>query len=561
MGKERIFVIGLDAADPDLMDHWIKRGELPFFERLIRGSAYGRLKCIPPTFSPVEWASILTGTNPGKHGIFGFEKPVDGGRKVKVLNRTDCKSATFYEILAEAGKRVGLINMVMTYPAAEINGFMIAGMETPDLCSPDISYPQGLIEELRSVGCEYQISPGISGLMMQGRVERAIEALDNVIDERYKATKYLMKKYDCDLMVVLFSQIDNCGHYFWRFHDRSHPAYIEKDGARFGDVLLRVYQKHERILQDLMGEYPEATFVICSDHGMGFNYEARYYLKKLFTSLGWYTPANKSSARFSPQRLLARQVRNLYWFIFRRFPMRFKQKMTGLFPAVRSRVEAIVADVSWDRTRVYSNDDFFSIVINRVDRDGKALFASEKAYLGFRDEIIEKLYALEELGTGEPLVRKVETREELYSGNYVNDAPDLMIEWAEVRLRNGIRCGDTTILPNEITKSELHKILTGEHRPYGILLMKGEMIQEDCRIADGSILDIAPTVLYLAGQPIPRTMDGKVLLEAFCESFRAENPVEYTDVVPATRSEEEFSFSIEESLEIRERLRGLGYIE
>jgi predicted AlkP superfamily phosphohydrolase/phosphomutase len=561
MSKERVFVIGLDAADPDLMDHWIKRGELPFFEQLRREGVYGRLECIPPTFSPVEWTSILTGTNPGKHGIFGFQKPVNGGRQIKILNRTDRKSVTFYEILAQVGKRVGLINMVMTYPASEINGFMITGMETPDLNSPDISYPRCLVEELRSVGCNYQIGPGISGLIMQGQIKEAVEVLNRVIDERYKATKYLMKKYDCDLMVVLFSQIDNCGHYFWRFQDELHPAYTDEEGKQFGGVMLEIYQKHERILQDLMNEYPEATFIICSDHGMGFNYEARYYSRELFARLGWYTPADSSHAHFSPKKLLARQVRNLYWFVFKRFPMRYKRKIAGLFPVIRSRVEAIVADVGWGRTRIYSNDDFFSIVINKVNGDGQALFASAEEYRSFRDKIAEKLCAIEELGTGEPLVKKVHTREEIYSGDHVSDAPDLIIEWAEVRLRNGIRCGNITILPDEVTKSELHKILSGEHRPRGILLMKGHVIRKGLRIADASILDIAPTVLHVAGQPIPRTMDGKVLLEAFGESFRAKNPVEYTDVASATGSEKEFRFSFEESLEIQGRLRSLGYIE
>jgi predicted AlkP superfamily phosphohydrolase/phosphomutase len=503
MGKERVFVIGLDAADPDLLDLWIKSGELPFFEQLMREGTYCRLKCIPPTFSPVEWTSILTGTNPGKHSIFGFEKLVKGSRQIKVLNRTDRKSVTFYEILAEAGKQVGLINMVMTYPAAAINGFMITGMETPDLSSPRISYPKGLIEELRSVGCNYQISPGIAGLIMDGRAKEAVVALDSVIDERYKATKYLMEKYDCD----------------------------------------------------------DATFVICSDHGMGFNYEARYYLKELFTRLGWYCPADTSQAYASLRNLLARVVKSTYWLIFKRFPIHYKRKIAGLFPNLRSRVELIVSNVDWDRTRIYSNDDFFSIMINKIDREGKVSFSSEEAVFNFRDRIIEKLRALEELGSGKPLVKKVHTREALYSGDYVDDAPDLVIEWEEVRLRAGIRCGEITIRPEEINKSELHKILSGEHRPYGILLIKGEMIQKDRRMADGSILDIAPTVLYLAGQPIPKAMDGKVLLEAFCESFRAENPVKYIDAVQGTRSEEEFSFPAKESLEIQERLRKLGYIE
>ncbi len=294
---------------------------------------------------------------------------------------------------------------------------------------------------------------------------------------------------------------------------------------------------------------------------MGFNYDARYYLKELFTRLGWYSSANTSQAHINPKKLFTQKVQNLYWFIYKNFPMRYKQKMAGLFPIIRSRVEAIVDNVGWDRTRVYSNDDFFSIFINRISRDGEALFPSKEAYFNFRNEIIKKLYALEELGTKEPLVKKVYTPEQVYFGDYVSDAPDLIIEWAEVRLKKGIRCGDITILPEGIKKSKLDKILSGEHRPYGILLMKGEMFQKGCRIANGSVLDIAPTILYLAGHPIPQSMDGKVLLDAFQNSFRVKNPVEYTDVIKGIKREEKFSFSDEESLKVEERLRAMGYIE
>ena len=188
--------------------------------------------------------------------------------------------------------------------------------------------------------------------------------------------------------------------------------------------MLNIYQKHEGILRDLMSQYPDATFVICSDHGMGFNYEARYYLKELFTRLGWYCPADTSQAYASLRNLLAQVVKSTYWLIFKRFPIHYKRKIAGLFPNLRSRVELIVSDVDWDRTRIYSNDDFFSIMINKIDREGKVSFSSEEAVFNFRDRIIEKLRALEELGSGKPLVKKVHTREALYSGDYVDDAPE-----------------------------------------------------------------------------------------------------------------------------------------
>jgi predicted AlkP superfamily phosphohydrolase/phosphomutase len=560
-GKNRLFVIGLDAADPDLLEQWVGQGELPFFERLMRQGTYCRLKCIPPTFSPVEWTSILTGANPGKHGIFGFTKSVDDGRAIKIINRTDRKCKTFYEILSEAGLRVGLINMVMTYPASPINGFMIGGMETPSLTSPDISYPAGLVDELRSIGCKYEISPGISGPVMQGKYAAAVEALHQAIDARYEATEHLMQKYNVDVMIVLFSQLDNCGHYFWRFHDPYHPDYDAEGGKQYGDVILKLYQKHELILQDLFDKNPDATYIICSDHGMGFNYEARYYLKELFARLGWFTSTDSASNGFSLKKLFSQEVRNLYWFLYRQLPMHLKQTIARHFSALRGRVEAIVDGAGQASSRIYSNDDFFSIIINQTDGEGKPRFSTRQAYLDFRDEIIGRLQALEELDAGKPLVAAVHTREDLYAGDFVEDAPDVVIEWADVRLHSGIRCGEMVIRPEEIHKNALQRILSGEHRPAGILLMKGRMLKTDTRIADGSVLDIAPTILQIAGQPVPRSMDGHVLTEAFQEAYLAQNPVEYTDVDQSAWSDEGAVYSAEEARVVEERLRGLGYID
>ena len=51
----------------------------------------------------------------------------------------------------------------------------------------------------------------------------------------------------------------------------------------------------------------------------------------------------------------------------------------------------------------------------------------------------------------------------------------------------------------------------GSHRINGIFIMKGKDIKENATIENAEIIDIAPTILYLMGLPIPPDMDGKVL--------------------------------------------------
>jgi hypothetical protein len=91
--------------------------------------------------------------------------------------------------------------------------------------------------------------------------------------------------------------------------------------------------------------------------------------------------------------------------------------------------------------------------------------------------------------------------------------------------------------------------------------MKGAAFQKDCRLADGSILDIAPTVLYLHHQAIPNNIDGQVLLAAFSDSFRADNGVQYTEKGFARPVRKGFEVSAEEKHVVADRLRKLGYIE
>jgi predicted AlkP superfamily phosphohydrolase/phosphomutase len=221
----------------------------------------------------------------------------------------------------------------------------------------------------------------------------------------------------------------------------------------------------------------------------------------------------------------------------------------------------MVADVGWKKTRLYSNDDFFSIVINQVDENGLPRFETESDYEAFRDEIIDKLIALKSLADGTPLVDKVYRREELYHGNYVAEAPDIIIEWADVRLTQGIRCGDIVIQADAMEKSDLQKILTGEHRGKGVLFFKGDMFCQGKKLVGNSVLDIAPTVLYLAGLPVPQKIDGHVLLEAFDMDYQRQHPLEISDKPIDYLEQAQFDYSEAGQEEVWQRLQGLGYVE
>jgi len=89
----KVIMLGFDGVDPRLVDSFIEQGHLPTLKKLRDAQGMSKLDTVFPPQSPVCWSSVLTGTNPGKHGVTGFVKRADGSYNpelgiVRVKQRT-----------------------------------------------------------------------------------------------------------------------------------------------------------------------------------------------------------------------------------------------------------------------------------------------------------------------------------------------------------------------------------------------------------------------------------------------------------------------------------------
>jgi predicted AlkP superfamily phosphohydrolase/phosphomutase len=100
-----------------------------------------------PALTPVAWTSLSTGVNPGKHAIFDAMLFSTEKRKISFVNASMRKVKPLWSLLSDAGKKVGVMNVPVTYPPDEVNGFVIPGMFTPESAS-NFMYPPTLKEEL-----------------------------------------------------------------------------------------------------------------------------------------------------------------------------------------------------------------------------------------------------------------------------------------------------------------------------------------------------------------------------------------------------------------------------
>jgi predicted AlkP superfamily phosphohydrolase/phosphomutase len=566
----KVLVIGLDGATFDLIEPWVAEGKLPTFARLLEESSFGRLESVPNWNSAAAWTSFMTGKNPGKHGIYYFFEQVPGSYDNRYINGGMRDSQTLWSMLSEAGKTVGVMNVPMTYPAEKVNGFLISGVDAPGVDSEGFSHPPDLINELESAVGSYVPQYGIGGYVRTGRIALAVEKLRESIEKRLQAARYLMKWCPWDLFVVVFTETDAVQHLFWAYMDEQCPEHDPETSRLYADTILNIYQDMDRAVGELMHEAGDSTTIIMSDHGFGFELQGPYYLNLWLEAIGMQQSSRSGDGSFvswlrnTLGKLLTGTIRHGYRQADRFLSREIKQRLIRMLPQIRTKVESLehLGLVDWSKTKAYSDQARNEIWINLKGRQPLGTVAPGQEYEKVRDQLIRGLYGWRDIKTGEPIVERVDKREDIYTGPHVEKAPDLLVTWRDVRV-SGIRFEGGEILATSLRKSESLKRISGGHRKYGIFSITGQNVKQGFSLNEVSILDIAPTILYLMGQPLSRDLDGKVIVDAFEEVFWASHKITYSDAFeqPQLRSQSGITYSEEDAREIEERLRGLGYVE
>jgi predicted AlkP superfamily phosphohydrolase/phosphomutase len=563
--KNKVLVIGLDGATFDLIDPWIGEGRLPVLAECIRRGTRSCLESTPLSNSAQAWSSFITGKNPGKHGIYDFFETRSDSYGVRFLNASFRKGQSLWRLVSDAGMAVGVMNVPITYPPGAVNGFLIPGLDSPGV-DWDFAYPKGLMEEVnREVG-GYILEAGIWGHIRQGRPDKALQGLLDMVRTRTATAEYLMERKDWNLFVMVYTATDKVQHHFWKYIDPTRP---ESQGVNpYRDAIYQVYQEIDRGLERLLETAGDASVIIMSDHGAGPSGRRTMYINRWLSKEGFlhYKDSGGLSGQWS--RLKYGALDRLYNEIKKRLPRNGKETLLRLFPNLRDKVDSVLflPGIDWSRTVAYSRENHPAIFINTKGRETEGQVEPGPQYEKIRKDIVERLRGLRCPDTGKPIAGKIFVKEELYHGPEAYKAPDIVFQWNEflyVHRPSGSRprtdfleiLDDKTLVASENTTRP-----SGIHRDDGIFAGCGASINRGNTLDKASIYDLAPTILYLLGLPIPADMDGRVLEEAIQPDFLGQNPVKKGEAF-ATAEERPQGFDLDETRAIQERLQGLGYID
>ena len=172
-------------------------------------------------------------------------------------------------------------------------------------------------------------------------------------------------------------------------------------------------------------------------------------------------------------------------------------------------------------------------------------------------EVSEKLRSLVDPETRQSLIGPIWRREDLYTGPHIEQSPD--IQFLPSNMANK-PLGTLDLTSNKFITPVYGN--SGDHRMHGVILGRGPELRPGTRVEGARIIDYAPTILHSFGVEIPPDMDGRVLEEIFTEDYLARNPVRVSgEAGPDYHSPDKPPLMTEEeSDEIRQRLKALGYL-
>jgi predicted AlkP superfamily phosphohydrolase/phosphomutase len=313
-----------------------------------------------------------------------------------------------------------------------------------------------------------------------GRLDEAayLQHCELVLSERERTMRFELDRFTEGLFFMLFDTPDRVQHMLWRFRDREHPGFEPDRSPELATRIEEHYRRCDALLTFVLDKVDDNTLlIVLSDHGFGT-------FRRAFDTNTWL------------------------W-------------QNGLLALKDGRkpdenVEPF-AGVEWSKTYAYAVG-LGGIYLNLKGRESGGILEQGTEAERVRRSIQTGLADFPDAHTQQPAIRRVSRREELYSGAFVGNSPDLLVNFHRgfrVSWQSAVGGFSHSLLEDNLRRWSGDHIVDPESVP-GILFMNHAPRQAQVREGHGDararIIDLAPTILNYLGVSVPETMDGASLL-------------------------------------------------
>ncbi|HEX6352557.1 alkaline phosphatase family protein [Actinophytocola sp.] len=437
----RVVVVITEGATPELLTRWCDAGELPNFDRLFRSGRSGPLDADGVPYEPPGLVSLLTGRRPGDHGFYSYWSAHDHDHQPSVLGAERHRHPLLWQRSELNGLRFASVGIFGTHPPAPMPGSLITYpmRQTLRAC-----YPPNLHRDLAERGIKpvHDVSIWWSGQPRSELLPRLLEA-----DTRRGQATLALFDEGADITLVNLTAIDRCSHIFWQELELG----PEREA---GSAVLAAYRTADGVLGQFLDRLDDRTTLVAfSEIGFG--------------PLRAYCSMNEVLERGG---LLGRDEHgSTTW------------AKTSAFEAVQGTHGV-------------------NVNLRGRYRDGTVDPAD---YDRVRDDAAQALLDAVNPRTGLPYLAAVLRREEVYQGDALDEAPDLVLEPADWRY---LPLGEPG------WASHVHRHWQSAwHRPRSYWAAAGAGVRPGRASGPATPVDVAAAVVGYAGRDIPRDFAGTPL--------------------------------------------------
>ncbi|MFW6064689.1 MAG: alkaline phosphatase family protein [Candidatus Natronoplasma sp.] len=244
-------IIGIDGVPIGLIEGLIDKGRMPNFASLVSEGNLSAMRAAIPEVSNVNWTSIVTGKNPGEHGVFGFTDLIEGTYTINFPDRRAVKASPFWD---DEERKYVILNVPAMYPAPDINGTFVSGFVSPDL--EKAVRPKSALSVLEEM--DYQVDVDSEKAHKSKRL--FLHQLFETLEKREKAYRHFWDE-KWDIFMLVFTGSDRLEHFLF-------DAYLEED-HEYHERFIEYFEEVDRIIGEIVEKMDEEDeLIMLSDHGM-----------------------------------------------------------------------------------------------------------------------------------------------------------------------------------------------------------------------------------------------------------------------------------------------------